>query len=69
MNTLNITVNGKKEKIEKDISLLRFLQQKGIDLDTVVVEYNYEVVKKEEWDGIILKENDNLEVLRFVGGG
>lgn len=66
---MNITVNGKKEKIEKDISLLRFLQQKGIDLDTVVVEYNYEVVKKEEWDGIILKENDNLEVLRFVGGG
>ena len=66
---MNITVNGKKEKIEKDISLLRFLQQKGIDPDTVVVEYNYEVVKKEEWDGIILKENDNLEVLRFVGGG
>ena len=66
---MNITVNGKKEKIDHGISLLIFLKQKGVDPDTVVVEYNYEVVKKEEWDRIILKENDNLEVLRFVGGG
>jgi len=66
---LNITVNGKKEMIDHGTSLLIFLKQKGVDPDTVVVEYNYEVVKKEEWDRIILKENDNLEVLRFVGGG
>ncbi|NLZ48776.1 MAG: sulfur carrier protein ThiS [Clostridiales bacterium] len=66
---MNITVNGKKEKIDHGTSLLIFLKQKGVDPDTVVVEYNYEVVKKEEWDRIILKENDNLEVLRFVGGG
>jgi len=24
---------------------------------------------REKWDSVVLKENDNLEVLRFVGGG
>ena len=64
-----ITVNGKKETLAKEMLLSAFLESKGINPDTVVVEYNYEIVKQEKWNDIVLKENDNLEVLRFVGGG
>jgi sulfur carrier protein len=66
---MTITVNGKSENLEKKMSILDLLTLKGLDPNTVVVEYNADIVKKEEWGNIILKENDTLEVLRFVGGG
>ncbi|MFO7154969.1 MAG: sulfur carrier protein ThiS [Caldicoprobacter oshimai] len=34
-----------------------------------MVEHNYRIVRSEEWQNIVLKENDNLEILKFVGGG
>ncbi|SNX54878.1 sulfur carrier protein ThiS [Thermoanaerobacterium sp. RBIITD] len=64
-----LNLNGDKVVLDSNISLLELLQQKGINPETVVVEYNYNIVKREEWPKIILKENDNLEVIRFVGGG
>lgn len=66
---MQISVNGKEENLKQPMNILDFLISKGLDPDRVVVEYNYEIVKKEEWSSIILKENDQLEVLRFVGGG
>ncbi|MBM7855439.1 sulfur carrier protein [Desulfohalotomaculum tongense] len=66
---MTVKVNGKEEVLEKEISLLQFLQSKNIDLDVVVVEYNYDIVQRDKWGEITLKEGDNLEVLQFVGGG
>lgn len=64
-----ITVNGEQKSLEQPISLLEFLQQKGINPGKVVVEHNYQIVKTENWAQLILQENDNLEILAFVGGG
>lgn len=66
---MEIVVNGKRESIDQSMSILKYLSLKGLDPNRAVVEHNYAVVKKEEWGNIILKENDQLEVLRFVGGG
>lgn len=66
---MNITLNGKKTELEKPLSLMELLSIKGLDPQKVVIEYNFQVLGKEEWGSTILKENDNLEVLRFVGGG
>lgn len=66
---MNIVVNGKNEKLDKDMNVLEFLLSKGLNPDSVVVEYNLNVLKSEEWSNTVLKENDSLEVLRFVGGG
>lgn len=65
---MRITVNGNPEEI-LPCSILAFVQSKGLSGDGVVVEHNYRIVKKDEWDTTQLKENDNLEVLSFVGGG
>ncbi|MBM7582249.1 sulfur carrier protein [Caldicoprobacter guelmensis] len=64
-----ITVNGQKTTVSKGMSLYDFLKLKGLDPQKVVVEHNYRIVKTEEWPNIVLQENDNLEILRFVGGG
>ncbi len=62
-------VNGKVEQVEEGLSLLKYILSKGLNPDTVVVEHNYIIVKKEEQGNTQLKENDSLEILRFVGGG
>lgn len=66
---LKVFVNGKEEHLEEGVTLAGFVASKTLSPETIIVEYNYCVVKKEEWIGIVLKENDRLEILRFVGGG
>lgn len=64
-----IKVNGKNVELEKEISIMEYVLLKNLKPDTIVIEHNLEIVKKEDWENIILKEDDTLEVLRFVGGG
>jgi sulfur carrier protein len=69
VSRLEIVLNGKVEKLEKKMELSAFLLAKGLNPDTVIVEYNHNIVKKQEWKKIVLQDNDSLEVLNFVGGG
>ncbi|WP_227765372.1 sulfur carrier protein ThiS [Zhaonella formicivorans] len=64
-----ITVNGKKEKLEREITVLEFLQTKGLNTGSYILLYNGSHLKHEDYGLTVLKENDQLEVLRFVGGG
>ncbi len=66
---MRIIANGKEEHIDDGISLEKWLETKSIAINTVVVEYNMAIVEQAKWKDIILKENDTLEVLKFVGGG
>jgi sulfur carrier protein len=66
---VNVTVNGRTEIARDGVTLWAFLDEKGINPDTVVVELNRDIVPKQQFDLTHLKENDTLEVLRFVGGG
>jgi sulfur carrier protein len=68
MLMMKITVNGCSETID-DGSIADFLAGKGLTGDGVVVEHNYQIVKRDKWPETLLRENDNLEVLNFVGGG
>ena len=66
---MNIILNGQKTELEKPISLVELLESKGIEHDKVIVEYNFDILMRDAWSNTVLKENDNIEVLRFVGGG
>ena len=65
---MKITVNGKTEEINTCL-ILDFVKNKGLKPEAVVVEHNFHIVKMKEWGNIRLQENDNLELLSFVGGG
>ncbi len=69
MKELQVVLNGKEESLEKSLSLLEFLASKGLSLETIIVEYNGDIIKKQEWPSIALQNKDRLEVLNFVGGG
>lgn len=66
---VKIIVNGENLELDDHITLQDFLQEKDINPVMVVVEYNGQILKRQDYSNIVLKENDQLEVLRFVGGG
>ncbi|GAB6138590.1 sulfur carrier protein ThiS [Halanaerobaculum tunisiense] len=66
---MKITLNGEEETLETEISLIDFLTARNLDPDKLVIEYNQEIISREEWANITLQDGDQLEVLRFVGGG
>jgi sulfur carrier protein len=66
---MEMSVNGKPVTIEDAMNLAQFVQSRGFKPQTVVVEYNEEIVKTQTWEGIVLKPHDRLEIVTFVGGG
>jgi thiamine biosynthesis protein ThiS len=66
---VKIILNGKDEILLEPLDIENFLKVKGIDRLGIVVELNREIIKNEEWSTTILRENDTLEILRFIGGG
>jgi len=66
---MNITVNGKVEKIEEGQNVLDLLIAQGIKPEVVAVEVNGEVLEKDDYGKIKLKDGDQLEFVYFMGGG
>lgn len=64
-------VNGKNitlEQLESNSiqALLSFLKLKP---ETVAVEINHAIQNKDKWSDVSLKEEDKVEIIKFVGGG
>jgi sulfur carrier protein len=66
---INLMVNGKPREVENNIDLQTYLTSFDVNLKFVAVGYNGEVIKKERFPEIVLKNGDVLEIVRPVGGG
>ncbi|AEI15792.1 thiamine biosynthesis protein ThiS [Flexistipes sinusarabici DSM 4947] len=66
---MNIIVNGKKREIAESLTVKELLKQFDIKPDSVVVELNRDIIGQEQFGITKVKENDQLEIVHFVGGG
>ena len=66
---MKITCNGETKEITPNTTLLSFIRDMNLNLDTVVAECDGRIVKREEYDNLVLSEETVLELIRFVGGG
>lgn len=66
---ITITINGKRQELEKHILLADFLRSRGINLRFVAVAHNGEVLERENFDSVTLDQDDEIEVVSPVGGG
>ncbi|MDR0409859.1 MAG: sulfur carrier protein ThiS [Spirochaetaceae bacterium] len=67
---MNIIVNGKFTSISGKISVSKMLDElKTQDALYVTVQLNGVILKREEFDFVIVNENDVIELLYFMGGG
>jgi len=64
-----VKINGKAEAMNSPENLADLIYRKGLVPEHVVVEHNFRITPADEWAGIILKDNDNIEIISFVGGG
>lgn len=66
---INVTINGESRIVPEGTSVLSLLKMLDIDPGRVAIEYNMEIVNKSDFNDTVVKENDRLEIITFVGGG
>ena len=66
---MKLTINGQPATVTEALRLPDLLALKGLTPERLVVELNGEIVPKSRYHEVILKEQDCLELLSFVGGG
>ena len=66
---IEIKVNGKVKFIPERFSILDLVKNLKIPIKKVAIELNQEIIDKKKIDKIILKKNDKIEIVHFIGGG
>lgn len=66
---MKVRVNGEEVVVAGGVSLAALLARMKVCAERVVIEYNRRILASQEWDGVLLKEGDHLEIVSFVGGG
>lgn len=61
--------NGKQIALEAPVTVLEFLQQQGYNAQRVAVERNGEIIRRADFEKELLRDEDTVEIVGFVGGG
>ena len=66
---IEIKVNGKTRLVPVKYSLFDLVKNLNIPIKKVAIEHNQEIIDKKKINRIILKKNDKIEIVHFIGGG
>ena len=64
-----LTINGKKMELPEAMTIGAFLADKNLQPRSVVVELNRVIIEREKYDEVEFKDGDEVEIMRFIGGG
>ena len=68
-NKIKIKLNGKTIVVDKGIKLNNLIKKFKYPLNKIAIEKNNLIVEKKKINKIILKSNDKIEIVHFIGGG
>jgi len=66
---LRVEVNGKDREVPVGHTVADLLDDLGLDGRLVVVELNRQIIRRTEIEDVILRDEDRVEIVHFVGGG
>jgi len=66
---LTIRVNGEPLEVAGPITISALLADLKIDSRLVAVEHNLIVVKRAQYGSVLVQSGDEIEIVKFVGGG
>jgi thiamine biosynthesis protein ThiS len=66
---LRVYVNGESREIQGNPSLAELINELDLPAARIAVEVNREVVRRGEWANTMLRDEDKIEIVHFVGGG
>ena len=64
-----IQLNGKKIAIKPNFSVLDLIKKFKLERKRIAVEYNGTIIQRYRYNKKILKNNDRIEIVHFIGGG
>ena len=66
---IKINLNGKPLFLPKGTSVYKVIKKNKLQLNKIDVELNKEIIDKKKINKILLKNNDKIEIVHFIGGG
>ncbi len=69
INKVKIKINGKNYLIKPKMTLNDVVVRYKIPLQKVAIEVNKKIVDKQNLRKILVKNNDYIEIVHFIGGG
>lgn len=66
---MNVKINGENHIFNDDITLENIIKELNITINSIVAEVNGQVTTKEKFSNTVIKDNDIIELIKFVGGG
>ncbi|MCV3377642.1 sulfur carrier protein ThiS [Campylobacter sp. IFREMER_LSEM_CL2194] len=61
-------INGQKLEL-KELRFMDYVKKKQLKIEFIALELNGEIIPRDKFENLILKENDKVEIVTFVGGG
>ena len=69
MKNLQILCNGQPQEVAPGTTLARLLEDLTLPADSVVAEINKKIIDRDQYATLKLAQGDQVELIRFVGGG
>ncbi|GBE05570.1 MAG TPA: sulfur carrier protein ThiS [Nitrospirae bacterium] len=66
---MKLKLNGDTAEFQDGLTVAGLLENLKIEPGRVAVEVNMEIVKKQDYQKVVVKQGDSIEIVNFVGGG
>mgnify|MGYP001482284231 CR=1 FL=1 len=66
---IQVFINGEKKYFNENNNLFSILNCLEVDNSGIAIEINSSVVPKSQYKKIIIKNDDKIEIVQFIGGG
>ena len=66
---MRIQINGEPREIADETTLAQLVSLLQLKPEQIAIELNRRVVRRTDWSKALLREDDRLEIVHFVGGG
>jgi len=65
---MKVFVNGEPREVT-ETTLAGLVTELDLPVARIAIELNRDVVRRSDWGGTMLKDEDRIEIVHFVGGG
>ena len=66
---MKVLENNKEQEVTSDTTVSTLAQSLQLPEKGIAIAVNNRMVSRTEWDGFVLKENDNIVIIKAACGG
>lgn len=66
---ISVTINGEKREVPAEVDLDKLLELFSLPKQRIAIELNNSVIRRADWPETVVRGDDKIEVVHFVGGG